>query len=522
MEPIHSISEILLHVWRQVSRNNNLNTSTAAILKTLAPHMPISSAVLLHAIREKGCIEAIAAEGVDAPLSLAESRIELAPSALDGLSQWAVSGKPALFASAPSVLTVLRPFLRAKSVMVGPLHNQLGPQGLLLLGASGNAVFTPGHLEVMDALIEPFSAALDNDHRLRELTAYREAAEADKRSLLNRLGRRELGDTIVGADSGLHSVMTRISLVAPSDAPVLILGETGTGKELVARAIHRQSSRAEGPFIRVNCGAIPPELIDSHLFGHEKGAFTGAVEARKGWFERADGGTLFLDEVGELPAAAQVRLLHILQDGWFERVGGNKPVNVNVRIVAATHRDLAAFAAEGRFREDLWYRIAVFPVLLPPLRERREDIPAMARHFAERAAIRFGLASLMPSEADLALLNSYDWPGNVRELGTVMDRAAILGDGKTLEVAKALGISPSAPPPAPLITRHPSMETEFCSLDEAMRRHIVKALSLTRGRIEGPYGAARLLQLNPHTLRARMRKLGIAWEQYRAAQNPSP
>lgn len=226
--------------------------------------------------------------------------------------------------------------------------------------------------------------------------------------------------------------------------------------------------------------------------------------------------------MGELPAAAQVRLLHILQDGWFERVGGNKPVNVNVRIVAATHRDLAAFAAEGRFREDLWYRIAVFPVLLPPLRERREDIPAMARHFAERAAIRFGLASLMPSEADLALLNSYDWPGNVRELGTVMDRAAILGDGKTLEVAKALGISPSAPPPAPLITRHPSMETEFCSLDEAMRRHIVKALSLTRGRIEGPYGAARLLQLNPHTLRARMRKLGIAWEQYRAAQNPSP
>ena len=242
---------------------------------------------------------------------------------------------------------------------------------------------------------------------MREIASLREAAEADRRSLLIRLGRKEIGDTIVGAESGLRSVMDRVELVAPSDAPVLIFGETGTGKELVARAIHNRSRRASGPFDRVNCGAIPPELIDSQLFGHERGAFTGAVEGRRGWFERADGGTLFLDEIGELPLPAQVRMLRILQDGWMERVGGEQSIHVNVRIVAATHRDLAAMVAEGRFREDLWYRIAVFPIVLPTLRERREDIPQLVEHFAARAATRFGLAPVKPTPDDLELLADY-------------------------------------------------------------------------------------------------------------------
>jgi len=351
----------------------------------------------------------------------------------------------------------------------------------------------------------------------------REAAEAEKQSLLTRLGREKLGDPIVGAGSGLRAVMERVELVARSDVPVLIFGETGAGKELVARAIHTRSRRAAGPFIRVNCGAIPPELIDSQLFGHERGAFTGAVETRKGWFERAHAGTLLLDEIGELPSAAQVRLLRIAQDGWLERVGAHQPINVDVRIVAATHRDLAAMVAEGRFREDLWYRIAVFPIVLPPLRERREDIPELARHFAQRAARRFGLYPAMPVAQDLELLAAYAWPGNVRELATVIDRAAILGDGKRLEVAKALGvytIPPVAPPEGDRPKSAAIPPPEIVPLEHVVRRHIEAALAATRGRIEGPFGAAVLLAVNPHTLRARMRKLRIDWKRFRTAGGP--
>jgi transcriptional regulator with GAF, ATPase, and Fis domain len=312
--------------------------------------------------------------------------------------------------------------------------------------------------------------------------------------------------------------MERVELVSKSDVPVLILGETGAGKEVIARAIHTRSARANGPFIRVNCGAIPPDLIDSQLFGHERGSFTGAVDTRRGWFERADGGTLFLDEIGDLSSAAQVRLLRVLQDGCLERIGGHELIKVDTRIVTATHRDLTAMVREGRFREDLWYRIAVFPVLLPPLRERREDIPRLARHFAERAALRFGLPVQAPSAEDMAALVSYPWPGNVRELAAVVDRAMILGDGERLEVAKALGIggAPAATAPASHASQpHVAESGGLAPLDAAIRQHIEAALAATFGRIEGPYGAARLLKVNPHTLRARMRRLGVRWEQFR-------
>jgi transcriptional regulator with GAF, ATPase, and Fis domain len=385
--------------------------------------------------------------------------------------------------------------------------------------ASEDARFEACHLDLVRLLLEPFSAAMENDHRLHEMAALREAAEADKRSLLTRLGRKALADTVVGADSGLRMVMDRVELVARSDVPVLIIGETGTGKELVARLIHNRSPRASGPFIRVNCGAIPTELIDSQLFGHERGAFTGAVEARQGWFERADGGTLLLDELGELPLAAQVRLLRILQDGWLERVGGHSPTHVDVRIVAATHRDLAAMVTEGKFREDLWYRIAVFPIHLPPLRERQQDIASLAAHLAERAATRFGLPLAMPSPQDIALLQGYPWPGNIRELAAVIDRAAILGNGRRLEVTTALGVgrvpAAASAAPEPLRPAEPDSRPRILPLDEAMKRHIESALGATHGRIEGPYGAARALQINPHTLRARMRKLHIDWTQFR-------
>jgi hydrogenase-4 transcriptional activator len=328
-------------------------------------------------------------------------------------------------------------------------------------------------------------------------------------------------ETIVGANGRLRPVMERVTLVSPSDVPVLILGETGSGKEVIARAIHTRSARAAGPFIRVNCGAIPPDLIDSELFGHEKGSFTGAVSTRRGWFERADEGTLFLDEIGELPAAAQVRLLRVLQEGAFERVGGERSLKVDVRIVAATHQDLATMVQDGKFREDLWYRIAVFPIVLPPLREHPEDIAALAEHFAQRAAVRFGLTPQLPSPQDIALLAGYAWPGNVRELIAVIDRAAILGAGKRLEVGKALGLIPGVSPQAPT-TDHsppppPSLAFTCRSLDAVMTQHIEATLEATHGRIEGPHGAARLLGVNPYTLRGKMRKLGIDWSRFRAS-----
>ena len=324
-----------------------------------------------------------------------------------------------------------------------------------------------------------------------------------------------LTDPIVGADAGLAPVMERVGLVAPLDVPVLVLGETGSGKEVVARSIHTRSGRAAGPFLRVNCGAIPPGLIDSELFGHERGSFTGALAERRGWFERADHGTLFLDEIGELPLEAQVRLLRVLQDHTLERVGGHRPVSVDVRIVAATHRDLRGLIAEGRFREDLWYRIAVFPIDLPPLRDHVEDVPALANHFALRAASRFGTPPRIPTSEDLDLLVGYSWPGNVRELIAVIERAVILGNGTRLEVAKALGVTP--PPVAARAGAEPAPEESFATLDQAVSRHIEAALVRTRGRIEGRGGAAELLGINPHTLRARMRKLALDWRRFRAS-----
>ena len=327
-----------------------------------------------------------------------------------------------------------------------------------------------------------------------------------------------LDDRVIGAERGLHQVMQRVAQVARSTAPVLILGETGSGKEVIARAIHAQSGRAQGPFIRVNCGALPTELIDSELFGHERGSFTGAMATRRGWFEQAHGGTLLLDEIGELSLAAQVRLLRVLQDGVLQRVGGEKPLAVDVRVVAATHRDLADMARRGRFRQDVWYRLAVFPIALPALRDHADDIPAMAEHFARRAAARFGVPLRLPGERDLALLAGYTWPGNVRELAAVMDRAVLLGEGARLEVARALGApSPASPPlpPAPAPDAAPLRPDQIEPLDAVVRAHIERALAATLGRVDGPFGAARLLRINPHTLRARMRKLGVDWRRFR-------
>lgn len=520
MDRFHAI---LLDVWREACRHIEIGESAVNIAAMLADHMPLAALLVYWLDAEHNRLSIAAAAPTEASSSLVSSQT-LAAADTQRLSAWIRRGEVTRIASGRRLPPALRNIALPEwpgEVLTAPLLGPHGVMGVVLFAPQTENGFFKKHEAMVEAVREPLAVALENDRRLHELERLREAAEADRRSLLSRLGRSNLGDVVVGEQSGLRHVMERVRQVCRSDAPALILGETGTGKELIARAIHNDSPRRDGPFIRVNCGAVPPELIDAQLFGHEKGSFTGAIETRQGWFERADGGTLFLDEIGELPLDAQVRFLRVLQDGYIERVGGHRPIHVDVRIVAATHRDLAEMVREGRFREDLWYRIAVFPILLPPLRDRKQDIPALVEHFAQKAATRFGLPPVSATPADIKLLESYDWPGNIRELGAVVDRAAILGEGKTLEFAAALGLSsvPSTRRSAPEAERRSTgsggASSTILSLDDAMRRHIETALRATRGKIEGPNGAAKLLKINPHTLRARMRKLGIDWSQFR-------
>ena len=520
---MRDVQELLLDIWREACRHIELDESIVSLAEILVRHVPLDRVWIGQITDEPPAID-IVASALSSRLYANRSlpRIDVSLGRARRLKSWLRSGELVHLTqreSTPREFTELASILTGNEHLIVPLRNREGLPALLILSIRPRETFSDAHTLLAQLLIEPFTAAFENDHRLREVNELREAAEAEKRALLSRLGRESLDDEIVGAQRGLKNVMERIALVAHSDAQVLILGETGSGKEVVARAIHHQSKRDKGPFIRVNCGAIPSELIDSELFGHEKGAFTGAASTREGWFERADGGTLFLDEIGELPAAAQVRLLRVLQDGIVERVGARQPIKVDVRIVSATHRDLAAMVAEGDFREDLWYRIAVFPIILPPLRERGADIPDLSRHFAHRAATRFGLPYCEPAAEDIAVLQAYSWPGNVRELAAVIDRAAILGDGERLEIRRALGDASTSG--IAVRRQHgqsngvddcmpSSLSTStISSLDDAMRQHIQRALEVTNGRIEGPHGAAKILQINPHTLRARMKKLAI-------------
>jgi formate hydrogenlyase transcriptional activator len=306
-------------------------------------------------------------------------------------------------------------------------------------------------------------------------------------------------DRMVGDSPALERVREQVRQVAVTDATVLILGETGTGKELVARAIHHESTRQNRPLVKVNCASLPAGLIESELFGHERGAFTGAMRQHRGRFEVADGGTLFLDEIGELPQELQAKLLRVLQDGEIERVGGSRTLRVDVRIIAATNRDLLRAVAEGQFRRDLYYRLHVFPITAPALRERKDDIPPLVEYFVARFAKKLGKAIPTVSDSLLATLMSYSWPGNVRELENVVERAVILAAGGGLPIDDAwLNPEPDDALPA-----------EGASLETVERRHILRVLENTRWRIAGKDGAAARLGMKPSTLRSRMERLGV-------------
>jgi transcriptional regulator with GAF, ATPase, and Fis domain len=381
--------------------------------------------------------------------------------------------------------------------------------GFLALDAEGKKGFTQEHIDLISLLREPFSIAVSNALRYEEVVKLKEIVDAENRELSRELRSLSVSE-IVGADFGLKDVMEMVRQVAPLNSPVILLGETGTGKELIANTIHYTSSRRSGPLIKVNCGAIPENLIDSELFGHERGAFTGAITQKKGRFERADAGTIFLDEVGELPPQAQLRLLRVLQEKEVERVGGTKTIPVDVRVIAATHRNMAELVRTGGFREDLWFRLNVFPITLPPLRQRKEDVPALVNHFLENKSKDLKLyPPPTVSIEEVERLKAYSWPGNIRELENLIERELIRMRGKGrgerlrfehLEVFEK--------------TKSSSLESEregdLLTLDAAMSRQIRQALQRCNGKVSGPGGAAQLLGINPNTLRSRMRKLGIS------------
>jgi DNA-binding NtrC family response regulator len=376
---------------------------------------------------------------------------------------------------------------------------------------SGRAVFR----DVVDAMragaydfiakpvedLEELAAVVDRALERRRLVVENESLRDTNRALKEALGAAGPAEEIIGEGKELRAVLRDGEMVAPTDSTVLLRGETGTGKELVARRIHRLSPRREHPLVVVNCAAIPATLIESELFGHEKGAFTGAIHRKQGRFELANGGTLFLDEVGDIPLETQVKLLRALQEQTFERVGGTQTIQVNVRLIAATNRDLEAMVAQKAFRADLFYRLNVFPITLPPLRERRKDIATLAMHFARKHAARIQRHVLGIAPETLERLQAYTWPGNVRELENIIERAVILCRDGWLHVdAKSLPGSEGGPPG----------EEALVPLAEMERRYILRVLQHTGNIIEGEKGAARLLGLHPSTLRYRMMKLGIA------------
>ena len=385
--------------------------------------------------------------------------------------------------------------------------------GAVVFVAGQSGAFTQEHAGLLSLLREPFAIALSNSLRYQELVKLKELLDEDNRFLRTEL-RQAAGEDVIGADFGLKGVMEMVRQVASLSSPVLLLGETGAGKEVIAGAIHSLSQRKDGPFIKINCGAIPENLMDSELFGHEKGAFTGALSQKRGRFERAEGGTVFLDEVGELRPEAQVRLLRVLQDKEIERVGGTEPIKVDIRVIAATHRDLESMIEEGTFREDLYFRLKVFPVAIPPLRERKGDLPSLVHHFMQKKTRDMGLRRI-PTLAPGALdaITAYSWPGNVRELENAVERAIILSKGGPISFehmraatsgqARAEDERMGYPPKKEI----PSGES--LALDETVSRHIRRVLDMTGGKVGGKGGAAQMLQVNPSTLRKKMRKLGI-------------
>jgi formate hydrogenlyase transcriptional activator len=374
-----------------------------------------------------------------------------------------------------------------------------------VIGMISQRSFDPQEFELLGIFADQAAVAIKSAHLFAQLERYKDRLQVENAYLQEEIRTERGFEEIVGHGTALRAVLRKVKQVAPVETTVLLTGETGTGKELIARAIHSLSPRRDRPMIKVNCGAIPQGVVESELFGHEKGAFTGALQRRIGRFELADKGTLFMDEVGELPLDTQVKLLRVLQEQEFERLGGSRPINVDVRLVAATNRDLEVEIADSRFRADLYYRLNVFPIRVPPLRERPEDIPLLVRHFIAHFQRKLAKPLRGVTAEGMRRLVDYPWPGNIRELQNVLERACVISGGPIVDITTALGVVDRPAPDA-----IPVADERILTLDEHEQQQIRRALDEAGGRIHGPGGAASLLGINASTLRSRMEKHGMS------------
>jgi formate hydrogenlyase transcriptional activator len=400
-----------------------------------------------------------------------------------------------------------------------PLSNRGRTFGTLNLASRRIDVFAPADVELVQQVAAQIAIAVENALAFKQIDALKTKLAEEKLYLEEEIRSAFNFEEIVGESTAIRKVLAQVELVAPAGSTVLILGETGTGKEVIARAVHNLSSRKERTFVKINCAAIPSGLLEAELFGYERGAFTGAINQKLGRFELADHGTLFLDEIGDIPLELQPKLLRVLQEQEFERLGSNRTQTVDVRVVAATNRDLARLVADREFRSDLYYRLNVFPIQIPPLRERREDVPLLVRYFVQNFSRRLNkTVEYVPAEAMDALVN-YSWPGNIRELENLVERAVLLSPGKELRVPlselkqAALPVGDAASDGSGFTLQIPgsgsATSTPVATLEEAERQHILRALRQTEWRIAGSKGAAAMLGMKRTTLQARMRKLNI-------------
>ena len=413
----------------------------------------------------------------------------LITSSMDELKRW------------PRLLERVQPY-GVQSYCWLPLTTARRRLGTLVFACKQPSTYDAADVGFLQHVANQVAVAVENALAFQEIEALKDKLAKENAYLEEEARTEHNFGEIVGESAALRRVLKQVETVAPTDSTVLIRGETGTGKELIARALHELSPRKDRTFVKLNCAAIPTGLLESELFGHEKGAFTGAISQKVGRFELAHKGTLFLDEVGDIPPELQPKLLRVLQEQEFERLGGTKTIKVDVRLVAATHRDLAKMVAEGRFREDLYYRLNVFPVMLPPLRERRDDIPRLVRHFTQQFARRMGRRIETIPSAVMDALVRYPWPGNVRELQNVIERAVILSPGPSLQVP--LGdLQPAA-------TQAPAPTAAAVTLADAEREHILARLRETGWVVGGPKGAAARLGMKRSLLYWKMKKLGIS------------